>query len=159
MSHLDCKILVCIYRKLCSNSVQMFFLWVLFTKEILLEAIFKVVTKLPPWMPMCQNSVKTVPKVGKWEKWVTKARDRARSRVCGDSCSKLSLFHFNSISLIPRNTVGLKMGSSSKTGKTGSSVTGLRGRSRVCGDSCSSLINTRYYRAQRAISGFSRANR
>ena len=129
--------------------------FVLFTKEILLEAIFKVVTKLPPWMPMCQNCAK----VGKWEKWVTKARDRARSTVCGDSCSKLSLFHFNSISPIQRNAIGLKMGSSSKTGKTGSSVTGLRGRSRVCGDSCSSLINTRYYRAQRAISGFSRANR
>ena len=27
--------------------------------------------------------------MGKWEKWVTKARDRARSTVCGDSCSKL----------------------------------------------------------------------
>ena len=101
---------------------------------------------------LCQNCVKSG-KVGHQSEGPSQIQGLRRL------LQQIVLFHFNSISPTPRNTIGLKMGSSSKTGKTGSSVTGLRGRSRVCGDSCSSLINTRYYRAQRAISGFSRANR
>ena len=154
MSRLDCKIWVCIYRKLCSNSVQMFFLWVLFTKEILLEAIFS-----GNQIPSLDANVSKLCQSGKVGKVGHQSEGPSQIQGLRRFLQQIVLFHFNSLSPTPRNTIGLKMGSSSKTGKTGSSVTGLRGRSRVCGDSCSSLINTRYYRAQRAISGFSRANR
>ena len=93
----------------------MFFLWVLFTKEILLEAIFKVVTKLPPWMPMCQNCVKSgkVGKVGHQSEGPSQIQGLRRFM------QQIVLFHFNSLSPTPRYTIGLKRDQVQKLGKLG----------------------------------------